>query len=496
MFDVITVGIQVIMLLCQGYLLQYFLGSFLESRFFWKSKSGVFVVASFGILSYGMDLLLPSDYGTIRVFGKKLMTLIILFLITFCFYKAVQVITVYLIVTFMAVSDICFFIAYMIMGLGPYLTDFWVNLLGRGYFSSLGMFQNTVEITLIVISLVMYGIFIALTYFFFKKIVENFREKEYAITPKELLFLVTPGLVGLLLCVLLRLIMFTVGEGIPKLLYEQYPPLVWMVPAIMLLALLSILYGVKLFQDMIVLNREKSNRIILEQQIDSMQEQVKEIDRVYADMRSIKHDMKNSLGIVRGLIAEGVIENREFQDYLTDMQQTLEKFEFQFQTGNHVADTLLNMKYHEMIWGMPNLQLDADNLMFGPDLKIHSYDLGIILGNALDNAIEACRRAKEHNPQTELFIRLSSFRKGKMIFLEVANSFDGKIIRKPNSEFPVTNKADRSFHGMGLNNIKSTAEKYWGAMDWKVENTVFTLTVMLKNERRNEDGFGNNKFDE
>ena len=83
-----------------------------------------------------------------------------------------------------------------------------------------------------------------------------------------------------------------------------------------------------------------------------------------------------------------------------------------------------------------------------------------------------------------------------MFFIEVENSFDGKVIRKKQSKFPVTDKADKKAHGMGLLNIKGTAEKYHGAVDWKAENTVFTLTVMMKNERRKEDEFGNNQFNE
>ena len=54
---------------------------------------------------------------------------------------------------------------------------------------------------------------------------------------------------------------------------------------------------------------------------------------------------------------------------------------------------------------------------------------------------------------------------------------------------PATDKADRENHGIGMVNIKSTAEKYQGAMDFKLNGRVFILSVMMKNERREEDGF-------
>ena len=157
--------------------------------------------------------------------------------------------------------------------------------------------------------------------------------------------------------------------------------------------------------------------------------------------------------------------------------------EFQFRTGNTVVDTLLNMKYHEAVRTIPDMQMDADRLLFPDNLLIQSYDIGIILGNALDNAIEACRKLKGKESDAETFIRLSSFRKGKMIFIEITNSFDGNVIRKRQSEFPATDKADKEAHGIGLANIKNAAGKYHGAVDWSVNNKVFTLSVMMQNER-------------
>ena len=59
------------------------------------------------------------------------------------------------------------------------------------------------------------------------------------------------------------------------------------------------------------------------------------------------------------------------------------------------------------------------------------------------------------------------------------NSFDGDL--KRGQELPVTSKGDKKSHGIGLSNIKSTAEKYQGTMDYKVMGKVFILSVMMKN---------------
>ena len=242
---------------------------------------------------------------------------------------------------------------------------------------------------------------------------------------------------------------------------------------------------------MIDLSREKSNRIILEKQIGSMQENMEEMERIYSGVRSMKHDMKNTISVITQLAAPDTdgqiadyLHNKELQAYLSELNRSMDQLEFRFKTGNQVADTLLNMKYHEITRVVPDLKMSAEELVLPDTLAVQSYDLGIILGNALDNAGEACRKLKEKEPETEAFIRLTSFGKGKLLFLKIENSFDGIIRRKGTSEFPLTDKEDKNAHGIGLVNIRNTVEKYQGAVDWKVADKVFTLSVMIKNEER------------
>ena len=487
----ISTGIQVLFLGIQGYLLQYFLGSFLESRWSANRWIGVGIAVLYGSIGYGMDFVLPKEYGSIRIFGKLLLSVSVICFLTFTFYKAIRAITIFVIITFKAVNEISFFIAYMFMTFGSPLNEFWIELYDKGDFVSLDAFMGTVEISLLILQLLMYMVCIALSYIFLKKIVINFREKEYTIRKEEISFILTPSLVGILLCILLRLIMITAEEGVPKLLYERHPPLVWLVPGIMLLSLFSILYGVKLFQNMIDLHREKSSRVILEKQVENMQTHVKEMEHIYSKVRSMKHDMKNTLSVVMQLSSGNERLNEgELQDYLADFNRALDGLEPRFKTGNAVVDTLLNMKYYEAVQSLPDIKIDTEKLLFGGNLSIQSFDLGVIVGNALDNAIEACRKVKEGNEQVDIFIRLSSFMKGNMLFIEVENSFNGKVVKRKYSEFPITDKADKKAHGIGMLNMKNTAEKYHGAVDWSADNNVFILTVMMKNERSNEDEFG------
>lgn len=479
MYDVINVCLDVIVALGQGYCLQYFLGSFLEGREKDRRINGLLVMVVYGVLRLGINFILLADNESIRTVGKITLMFVIIVLLALLFYKGVQAITAFLAITFMAVSEITFFLSYMLMQIGGNLFDLWVWLLEKGYIA-VDTFEWIVQISATFLQIIFYGIFLVLLYFALRKIIRSFSDKDYRIQRTELYFLLVPGTVGLLVCLLLRTIMITIENDMPKLLCDRYPILSIIVPAILILSLLSILYAVKTFQNMIVLNREKNSRIILEKQIGSMQEHMEEMEHIYSGIRSMKHDMKNTLAVIMELAGK---DETELQTYLSEINKGFEQLEFRFRTGNTVADVLLNMKYHEAVRTIPDIEIDAERLLFSENMHIQSYDIGVIIGNALDNAIEACRKLKAEQQEAETFIRISSFTRGKMFFIEVENSFNGKVRRKKQSEFPVTEKSDNRAHGMGLANIKHTAEKYHGGVDWTAEGKVFMLSVMMKNER-------------
>ena len=485
MYEVVSGLLEVFSAMFQGYCLQYFFGSFLEIRIRNRRIGVLAVTALYGVLRLGMGFFLPKGYTSFWVFARLAVILCIVSVTALVFYRAVGKITLFLIVTFMAVGEMSFFLAHMFFELGSHLFRLWNQCLEKGYISSFN-YSKIVNITIIFNQILFCVIGAAVLYFTLRRVVQDYREKEYAVHRTELLFILTPGMTGLMVCTLLRITIDTAENGVPEVLYDRYPSLMVIMPVILLLLLFSVMFGVKLFQDMICWNREKSSRIILEKQVSSLQEHMGEMERVYSGIRGMRHDMKNTISLIMQLAAG---KEEELKAYLEELNETMDRLEFRFKTGNTVVDTLLNMKYHEIASTVPDLRMDVEGLQFPEKLFIQSYDIGIIIGNALDNAIEACRKLKVKEPDAEAFIRISSFQKRELFFLKVENSFDGKVVRKPQNEFPVTDKADRENHGIGLANIKSTAEKYQGTMDFRVKDRVFILSVMMKNERREEDGF-------
>ena len=481
MYEVVSGLLEIFSAMFQGYCLQYFYGSFLEGRLRNRRINGLAATVLYGAMRLGVGIFLPKSYGSLGTFAKLAAIMCIISVIAMIFFRAIGKITLFLVVTFMAASEISFFLSYMVLRLEDNLFRLWNWCVISGYINSIKVYDVVAGITVIGMSVLRCVAASALLYFTVKKIVKDYREKDYAIHRTEFLFILIPGLAGLMVCTLLRVTVDTAENGVPELLYDRYPSLIIIVPVILLLLLFSIMSGVKLFQDMICWNREKSSRIILEKQVSSLQEHMGEMERVYSGIRGMKHDMKNTLSLIMQLAAG---KEEELQAYLEELNQTMDRLEFQFKTGNTVVDTLLNMKYHEITQAVPNLQMDVEGLQFPEKLFIQSYDIGIILGNALDNAMEACRKLKVREPDAEAFIRINSFQKRELFFLKVENSFDGRLVRRRQEEFPITDKADRENHGIGLANIKSTAEKYQGTMDFRVKDRVFILSVMMKNERR------------
>lgn len=478
----------------QGYCLQYFLGSFLESR--WKSRwSGLCVTVLYAAGRYGISEMFHQDMtsgynGYREAVWKLVLSLCVLVILTMCFYKAFHLITVFLVVAFQAVADISNYATVILFAkIGDGVIELWNRCVEKGLFTSDRTLRLTLNGGILVVQVFQYLVIAMLLYLSLRKIVRDFKEKNYEIHRTELLFLLIPAAVGLFICVLLRIIMVTLEDNVPEMLYDRYPILIFVLPVILLLSLLSILYGVKLFQDMVYRNKEKSERVILKNQVRSMQEHMEEMERIYSEIRGMKHDMKNTIAVIQQLSKEEklFVEKRgELQEYLADLNQTFDRLDMRFRTGNTVADILLNMKYHEAVEMIPDLKIDTDKLLIPKDLKIHSYDIGIILGNAMDNAVEACRKLKEKEPGADAFIRFVSLQKGNLLVLKVENSFDGKLVRKPQEEFPITDKPDKENHGMGLKNIRNTVKKYNGTVDFKAWDRVFILSVMMKNEGRNE----------
>ena len=109
------------------------------------------------------------------------------------------------------------------------------------------------------------------------------------------------------------------------------------------------------------------------------------------------------------------------------------------------------------------------------ELNVDTADLCIILGNLLDNAIEAAEKCEK-----EKRIRLKILYGNRNIRIEIANTFDGEIHRMENGMY-MTSKKDAKRHGIGLQSVQKCIDKYKGKLetDRSAEGDYFIVRVLL-----------------
>ena len=427
-----------------------------------------------------ISLTVPAD--NVKSLFKLLLIYVSLLLISFLFYQGNRKQLTLITMLFAAVSETGRFLSFTLSVFWNKAYDLCNRWLDRNLSEvDIRRYMSLVEGMAIVQQLSYAVIFIVIVYCTFRYVRKIYRNRELPLHRTEFLFLMFPCTSSFLLCTLLRTIMFTTLENaIPKTLFESFPLLIGIVPLLLVICLFSMLYSIKLYQEMLTLNEERNRRAVLEKQIVSMEEHARELERLYSGVRSMKHDMKNQLAVLENLIGRQN-GSEELPGYLEQLGRTLGKLDIPFQTGSTVVDSLLLMKYHEVSEKFPEISFEADDLIFPKECRIQPTDLCIILGNALDNAIEACAKPGADAGQNGRFIRLYSRCQQDMLLLTVVNSFNGELKITQGSAFPATTKPDSDAHGIGMHNIRTASGRYRGGVSWEADGNRFTLTVMLNN---------------
>lgn len=191
-----------------------------------------------------------------------------------------------------------------------------------------------------------------------------------------------------------------------------------------------------------------------------------EVETMYRKMRGWRHDYHNHIQTLKAYM-----EMHRYQDadeYLDKLQEDLKTIDTVLKTGNVMVDAILNSKL-TMI-REKNIRVDA-TAMVPTDISISGIDLSVLIGNLLDNAMEACLKS----PEDERFIRVYIDIMKKQLYISVTNSMQGKAKRFA-GRF-VSEKGEN--HGFGLFRIDSIVEKYHGYLNRQTENGVFATEVML-----------------
>lgn len=212
------------------------------------------------------------------------------------------------------------------------------------------------------------------------------------------------------------------------------------------------------------------NRIYMEQaQKEQYRGQVafyRALEEHYRQVERVRHDLKNHIICLRELL-----EKREWEKmerYLGQMQKNGNVLKDGDITGNRVVDALLYEKRN--LAGCASIVWECDASIPGR-LAMDEYDLCVLLGNILDNAIEECGRID----RDQSLIRIKAGMVKGCFLLEVSNSSDIKSDR----ELFVSKKDHPGEHGIGWMNINETVQKYNGVIHTELAEGTVTISVLL-----------------
>ena len=218
----------------------------------------------------------------------------------------------------------------------------------------------------------------------------------------------------------------------------------------------------------IIILKNKYDKRLSDFQDSVLKKQRDEVQNIYQTMRAWRHDYHNHMQAIKALLSMG--KKEELSEYLDNLEKDLDSIDIAIRTGNVGLDAILSSKVS--IARKNNIEVNC-TAKVPADLKISDVHLCAIVGNLLDNAIEACEKITEGTAPRFIRIYIGLFK--SQLYISVSNSTCEKHRRRLNEL--VTSKLGE--HGFGLRRIDKLAEKYDGYVNRKNEPGIFATEVML-----------------
>ena len=232
---------------------------------------------------------------------------------------------------------------------------------------------------------------------------------------------------------------------------------------LLFLGLSLLLYGVGCANQRFL--RRSYEERMMEYQNKILVQQMEEVNNIYQIMRGWRHDYHNHLQNLKAQLRMNQIP--EAQAYLNELDQDLDDIYELVDSGNLNVDAILNSKLSMAL--KKDIALDYKATV-PPKLKVTDLDLCVILGNLIDNAMEACETVESGR-----FIRLYIGVFKQQLYISLSNA-TSEVVRKLDKEY-ITHK--RGNHGHGLKRINLEVEKYGGYINRKNEPGIFVTEIML-----------------
>ena len=177
----------------------------------------------------------------------------------------------------------------------------------------------------------------------------------------------------------------------------------------------------------------------------------------------------------------------EIEKYLKNIGITYDTIFHDTDSENLMIDSIIDMKKGSALSKGIDM---VTELYIPPNMKYDSLDMVIILGNLLDNAIEACEKLM-NKKKPEIILKIQ-YKMSNLVIL-IKNTYDGEEIGAGNSvdnSLPATTKNDKKIHGIGMRNVKEIIKKYNGIIEWRTEYGMFVIDILLYEFDKNGENKG------
>ncbi|MFQ9885608.1 MAG: sensor histidine kinase [Negativibacillus massiliensis] len=225
------------------------------------------------------------------------------------------------------------------------------------------------------------------------------------------------------------------------------------------------LLGIYLYH-LVQIEEHLKEELILSKQKDELEYQhLQQLQEEYEKTRKILHDMKNHILAIEGL---SFSENPRAKEYINEVIENMDKNNSGFHTRNKIISTLVNSKIEKTKIEEISFHVEVQDMNFD---FISDLDWVIILGNILDNAIEACQQIREGERKIELYIHQYK----KMLIIRLENS----VGNRPNFQCGMLHSNKPGHFGIGLSNVQDVVKKYEGDMELEFNDSCFKTRIII-----------------
>ena len=292
--------------------------------------------------------------------------------------------------------------------------------------------------------------------------------KKDEMSVKEMVMLIIPSLVGVTGYGILQYYLMIYERDTGKNLIDTYGFYGALSFLHYLISIVAILVVIVMFQNWKEMPEEQRGQELVLNQISDMKKHIEEVEKLYRDILSMRHDMGNHIQTLEHLVAHNNMDDAT--EYLEHLKNEWDEVSPEIKTGSPVIDVILMEKLREAKERQIRFLSDFH---YPQNTKLNAFDLSVIMNNALNNCME---NVSGDDP----YISISSFRKNSIFMITIKNSFGGQL-NFGDSDLPETTKSGRE-HGMGLNNIRRVARMYMGDISLEQGNEEVILSIMMQVE--------------